>query len=164
MVENIRAIMIFEILGKPAEHIIDALKGIISKMGGDKGIRVIEKKIQEPKSVDDSDLFSSFAEVEIEIEGMQKLLLIMFNYMPAHIEILSPSELRIKNFDLCSVCNDLMTKLHAYDSVAKTLIAEKNNLINQVNQIAAKFQSIQSAQSEQKTEQKPEKSQKKKKK
>ena len=145
MSEKIKAVMIFEILGKPAEHLIKTLEGLIDKMGKDKGIIVIEKKIREPISVENSQLFSSFAEVEAEFDSVQKLLVTMFSYMPAHIDILEPSELKIKNFDLCAVCNDLMTKLHAYDSVAKTIISERNNLINQLNQLGARFEAEKKA-------------------
>lgn len=162
MAEEIKAVMIFEILGKPAEHLIETLRGIIDKLGKEKGVKVIEKKIREPKSVENSELFSSFAEVEIEFDSLQKLLTTIFNYMPAHIDILGPSELRIKNFDLCSVCNDLMTKLHAYDGIAKTLVFEKSNLIAQLNQLAANFEAEKKARESKKIEKKSVKKTKKK--
>lgn len=142
MTDNIKAVMIFEILGKPAEHIIQTISEIINKLGEEKGVKVIKKNIQEAKKVEDSDLFTSFAEVEIEAENLQKLISLIFAYMPAHIEILSPSELKMKNFDLNLVCNELITKLHAYDGVAKTLMFEKNNLASQLKQLTGQVPEI----------------------
>ncbi|MBU3913538.1 MAG: hypothetical protein KKB21_01345 [Nanoarchaeota archaeon] len=135
MAEKIQAVMIFEILGKPPEYINETLSGIIEKMGGEKGVSITSKKIHEPKPVENSEVFTSFAEVEAEVEGLQRLMTILFAYMPAHIEILAPSELRLKNFDFCASCNDILAKLHNYDGVAKTMLYERNNLLNQLNQL-----------------------------
>jgi len=127
--------MIFEILGKPPEHIIETLDGILGKLGSEKGVSVTGKKIHEPKAVEDSDVFTSFAEVEVEIDGLQRLMTILFAYMPANVDILSPSEFRLKNFDFSGSCNEILAKLHNYDGVAKTLLYDRNNLLNQLNQI-----------------------------
>ena len=127
--------MIFEILGKPPEYIIETLKDLLGKLGGEKGVSVLSNNIREPKAVEDSDVFTSFAEVEVEIDGLQRLMTILFAYMPANVDIVSPSEFKLKNFDLCGSCNEILAKLHNYDSVAKTLMYDRNNLLNQLNQI-----------------------------
>jgi len=142
MSENVQAIMIFEVMGKPAEYLAEALNGIGENITKEKGIKIKSKKINEPKAIEKSDLFTNFMELELEIENVTKLLLVMFNYMPAHIEILEPNELRIKNFDLNAICNDLMTKLHGYDSVAKTLLHERANLINQIGHLSGKVKEM----------------------
>lgn len=142
MVEKIQAVMIFEILGKPAEFVKESLDKIADNLSKEKGVKVKDRKIQEPKPVENSDLYSSFAELEIEADDLSKLMIIMFNYMPAHIEIHSPGEIRLKNFDLSAVCNELMIKLHGYDGVAKTLMFERTNLINQIQQLSGKVSSI----------------------
>jgi len=146
--EKIKAIMIFEILGKPADYVEESLAKISENLGKERGIKVLNKKVQEARVVEKSDLFTSFTEIELEIDDLAKLMIIMFNYMPAHIEILSPSELRFKNFDLNSVCNELMVKLHGYDNVAKTLMFERTNLINQIQQLSGKVSSVLSEPSE----------------
>ena len=127
--------MIFEIMGKPPEYIIETLNDLLGKLGSEKGVSVTGKKIREPKAVENSDVFTSFAEVEVEIDELQRLMTILFAYMPANVDIISPSEFRLKNFDLCGSCNEILAKLHNYDSVAKTLLYERNNLVNQLNQI-----------------------------
>lgn len=136
MAEKIRAIMIFEIMGKPAEFIKESLIGIMDKLAKEKGITVINRKIQEPKKLEDAEIFTTFSEAELEVDSIQRMIILMFQYMPAHIEIISPNEVKIKNFDLCSVCNDLMARLHAYDDMAKTVLFEKNNLVRQMQELA----------------------------
>ena len=127
--------MIFEIMGKPPEYIVETLNDLLGKLGNEKGVSVKSKEIHEPKPVENSDLFTSFAEVEVEVEGLPRLMTILFAYMPANVDILSPGEFRLKNFDLSGSCNDILAKLHNYDGVAKTLLYERNNLVNQLNHL-----------------------------
>ncbi len=132
--EPIKSVMIFEILGKPKEYIAETLGSIIGKLGEEKNVRIISRKMHEAKEVENSDLFTTFAEVESEIEGVQKFMSVLFGYMPAHIDILSPSEIKMKNFDFNPICNELITKLHNYDSLAKTALFNNNILEKQINE------------------------------
>ena len=49
----------------------------------------------------------------------------MFKYMPAHVEILSPENIKVANNDLTDMFNSLMGKLHGYDDIARILQNEK---------------------------------------
>lgn len=128
MADKIKVVMVFEIMGTPKEYINDALAEILGKLGEEKDVKITSKKIHEPKEVENSDLFTSFAEVEAEMIDLQKMMLVMFGYMPAHVEVLSPGEIKIKNFDFNIVCNELVTKLHSYDAIAKTALFNNNML------------------------------------
>src|SRR3989344_5353488 len=89
--EGIKAILILEIIGKPKEHLVETLESLINKMDSEPGVKVIEKKIQEPVIMkDNKDFFTTFAEVEVEVSGVMDLVILMFQYMPAHIEIIYP--------------------------------------------------------------------------
>ena len=37
--------MILEILGRPAEHVTEALKGIVEKIGAEKGVKLLKKTL-----------------------------------------------------------------------------------------------------------------------
>lgn len=163
MAEKIKSVMIFEILGKPADYLKTSLDDILGKLEKERGVKINKKKIEEPKAVEDSDLFTTFAEIEVEIDGPQMFMLVLFSYMPAHVEILEPSEIRIKNFDFCNVCNELIMKLHTYDSVAKTVSIERNNLIQQINQLRGNLTvaSVNQPKAKAKVEKKAKKSKKK---
>lgn len=136
---DIKAAMIFEILGRPPEHIVETLKEIIKKLGEEPGIKINEEKINEPVNVkDQNDFFTTFAEVELEIDELFKLMIIIFKYMPAHIEIISPEKLQISNYDLNMFLNELARRLHGYDEVVRIMEVEKNILENKLKETLEK--------------------------
>jgi len=123
------AMMIFEILGKPPEHLVTTLKEIIKKLGEEPGVEVKMQKIKEPAILkDNKELYTTFAEIEIEVDLLPKMIAIMFKYMPAHVEIFEPENLQISNNHLNEFFNELARRLHKYDEVVRVLQAEKNIL------------------------------------
>jgi len=46
--KGINAVMILEAIGKPPEHLTEALEKLIGEMEKENGVRIIEKKINEP--------------------------------------------------------------------------------------------------------------------
>lgn len=134
---NIQATLILEILGRPAEHIKSALVSLVDKLGGEKGIKVIDKTIHEPKPVKESaDLFTTFAEVSIEFESLANYFGIIFTYMPANVEITSPTEFKISNTELSELGNKLLGRLHDYDAITKKMVYERNFLVNKLREVA----------------------------
>jgi hypothetical protein len=97
-------------------------------MGAEKGVKILSKKINEPKTIENSELFITFAELEVEIDDLMKLFTLVFVYMPSHVEIVKPSKVEISNFDINAVCNELTRKLHEYDGIAKRMMLEKEIL------------------------------------
>ena len=136
MADKIRAIFVFEVLGRPEKYLREIMKQIISKLSEEKNIKILEKEVHKTKKIQNPDvegeLFSCFAEIEIEAEELSDLFRIIFAYMPSHIDIIEPSELGLKNFDLTSAMNELIRRLHQYDAIAKKLQMEKNILKNQL--------------------------------
>ncbi len=136
MVSEIKAVLIFEMLGRPAEHLKSTLSQFIDKLSNEDGLKVLDKKINEPKKLEQTqqELFTTFAETEIEFTDLDSLIKLIFVYMPSHVEIISPSELRMKNFEMHSLVNELIRKLHQYDEIAKSLAIERNILKKQLEQ------------------------------
>tara|TARA_Y100000310_G_scaffold338432_1_gene428072 strand:+ start:939 stop:1454 length:516 start_codon:yes stop_codon:yes gene_type:complete len=136
--KKIKAMFIFEIIGRPPEHVKKTMEELIDKLSELKGIEISNRKIHEPKPVekeDVKDLFSTFAEVEILGEDLNSIINVVFHAMPSHIEIIEPEELSVKNFDLSQTLSILTTKLHRYDEIAKTLAMERNILMNKLKEI-----------------------------
>jgi len=124
--EKLNVIMIIEILGKPPEHLIETLNEILKKLGEEKGVKIKDKKINEPVVLKENENFyTSFAEIEIDVDGISLLADLMFKYMPAHVEILSPENISVINNELNEIFNSLMRKLHGYDEVARIIQTEK---------------------------------------
>jgi len=137
MMDKIKANLVFEILGRPAEHIKTALGSLVDKFGAEKGVKVVEKKIHEPKEVKESkDLHTTFAEVSAEFDKIENLLGILYAYMPAHVEILSPANLEFTNIQLNELSNTLLVRLHNYDAITKKFIYERDFLIKKLKEVA----------------------------
>lgn len=125
----VRAILIEEVLGKPPSHVSQTLKVLAKQMDKDKNLIVLKRKIYRPKKVKGSkELFTSFMEIEVLIKGFQKLLEVCFDYMPSSIEVIEPAELKFSLADANAIANDLASRLHKYDSLAKKLSMENQVL------------------------------------
>ena len=127
--KKITAVMILEIIGKPAEHLIETLEQIIKEMGEEKGVKISNKKISEPTELKDrKEFFTAFTEVEVEIEEALQLAILMFKYMPAHVEVVSPKSLVLTNNEYGDILSELTRRLHKYDEVARVVQMEKDIL------------------------------------
>ncbi len=134
---EIKATLVLEILGRPAEHLKNALTELIDKLGAEKGIKILDKTVHEPAAVKEGkDLFTSFAEVSVEFETLENYFGTIFAYMPAHIEINSPSKFPLSNAELNEFGNKLLARLHDYDAITKKFIFERNFLINKLKESA----------------------------
>lgn len=143
---KIRTLFIFEILGKPAEHIVKSLEKMIDELGKQKGLEIVRKKIHEPKLIKDNEnkeekkqiieegLYSTFAEVEIVCENLKLIISIVLNMLPSHVEILEPSDFIIRNSDLSDLMTELTIKMHKYDEVTKVLMLERNQFLRILNE------------------------------
>jgi len=126
---NINAVLIVEVLGKPPEHLTEALKDIVEKMDTGKGIRVVDSTINPPHPIEKQPgLFTAFAEIEVSVESVNHLVSLMFNFMPSHVEIITPEKITMSNNNWNDVLNELGQKLHQYDGLAKMLQMEKKVL------------------------------------
>ncbi|MFA5992151.1 MAG: hypothetical protein WC796_00415 [Candidatus Pacearchaeota archaeon] len=118
--KKIVASFIIEILGRPPEYVKETLIGIVDKIDKEKGVSITEKRIHEPRRVEgDSDLYTTFAEIEAEFETLENMLTVAFNYMPSNFEIISPTELIIKNVEISNILTSILIRLHKYEEIVK---------------------------------------------
>jgi hypothetical protein len=121
----VRAIMIVEMLGKPAEHLTQMIEKHIGVLNQVKDITVHSIEISEPKSVEavkgkiPPGFFSVFAEADFETDSMERLTQIMFDYMPSSVEIIEPDKLNVSSGEMTELMNNLCGRLHRYDELAK---------------------------------------------
>jgi len=133
---RVSARMILEILGKPKDHVSESLKILVDKIDSDKGVSIINKKLHEPRLVEDSkEMFTTFAELEIEFEELEDYFRTMFMYMPSNVEITEPEKLKIDAFLLNEISNMIVGKLHNYDAIAKRLVNERTILVNKLKEV-----------------------------
>ncbi|HLC97071.1 MAG TPA: hypothetical protein VJH97_07175 [Candidatus Nanoarchaeia archaeon] len=122
----IRCRTIIEVLGKPKEHVENAIQMYIKQIKADTGILIIKEYFSDSQVQDD--MFSTFADLEIIFKDFSQVIGFCFDYMPSSMEILKPEALAIKNRELSNILNDLQAKLHSVDMVAKKLRNEADFL------------------------------------
>ena len=137
---KMNAIFIMDIVGRPPEHLVETLERIIGEMGKEKGVVIISKDIKEPVIMkDQKDFYTSFAEIEVEVDEILILVGLMFKYMPAHVEIISPEILGLSNNSFGEILSEITRRLHGYDEVARTIQIEKQILFNKINELGGKI-------------------------
>jgi hypothetical protein len=119
---KVEASLILEIIGRPPEHIKEFLEELINKINLEEGISVKNKKIKEPVEIKDKpDFYSSFAEVDLELKNIILVSLLIFKYMPSHVEITNPEKISMKNNDWNDIFNEITRRLHSYEELARVL-------------------------------------------
>jgi len=129
---KIKASVIIEIMGRPASHVEEAMSKLVETFEKEPGIKVLKKDIKKAKQVQDKDLFTTFSEIEFEAENIKNLFMTVFRYMPSHIDIISPEEIKIKNHELGEFASNLVRILHKYDELVKRAVVERNILAEQL--------------------------------
>lgn len=139
--KGINATLILQVMGRPPEHLTKTLKDLIGQIDNEDKVQVKSKEIKEPvKSQEKTgsldkegnetqqEFYSSFAEVEVDVEEIMNLIVLMFKYMPSHIEINYPEYIALTNGGWGEILNELVRRLHGYDEVARVAQVEKTIL------------------------------------
>jgi hypothetical protein len=133
--KKIRAALIIEVLGRPPEHLVETLENMAKQIGEENGVKVVNKKINPPVLMkDQKEFYTSFAEIEVETEDILNIVILMFKYMPANIEIISPQNISLPNSGWDDILNELTRRLHGYEEIARILQTEKNILENRLKE------------------------------
>jgi hypothetical protein len=134
--KKIDAVLILEVLGRPPEYLIETLDTIIKSIGEEKGVVVKRTDIKQPVEMQNQkDFYTSFAEIEVETEEILYLAILLFKYMPAHVEILSPQNLTMSNSGWDDIFNEITRRLHGYEEIVRITQTEKMILENQLKTI-----------------------------
>ena len=142
--EKIQTSIILEMLGRPKEHLEETLNKLVEVLGKEKGLKITNKTIHEPKKLEDRDkdgnlikvtpenqLYTAFAEIEMDTD-LDTLIKITFKYMPSHIEIISPEAFNITNFEVTGLLNEITARLHHYDAIAKSALMNNKLLTRKI--------------------------------
>jgi hypothetical protein len=112
---------IIEIAGSPKEHVEATINKMLDIMKENKKLNIQKKEIAkaekielpaEMKNAQDVEVFSSFAELELEIPNLEEVMQFCYTFMPSSLEILEPENVTMGQKDLENALNDLLGKLH----------------------------------------------------
>ncbi len=123
----LRIRVIFEILGKPKEHIEQTLRDYIRSVKDNNAFKFISEEYAEAEEQEDT-LWSSFAELEGYARNLQVLTWLSVNFMPASIEILEPLEINTTSKDIQEWLNDVLAKLHEVSLLTKGLMKKDKQM------------------------------------
>ena len=138
--KGIIAVMILDVIGRPPEHLIASLEEIINKIDEEKGVTVKSKEIKKPELMKkQKNFYTTFGEVEIEVEELLYLVILLFKYMPAHIEIISPELIALTNNGWNDILNELARRLHGYDEIARIMQVEKQTLLKKIQELGGEI-------------------------
>ncbi len=118
-------------MGSPKEHVEKAIKTVVEKLKKEDNVKLTKEDISKTAKI--KEFWSTFAEVEIEIENIARLFDICFDYMPSSVEILEPEKIDLKSEYITDLLNDLLAKLHRYDMLVKNLNAQNFVLKKKLN-------------------------------
>ena len=137
--KGIATIMILEVVGRPPEHLTETLNNLINQIDEEQGVTVTGKTVNEPTLMkDQKNFYTSFAEIEVEVETIFNIANLMFEYMPANIEIVSPEIIVLTNNGWNEIFNELLRKLHGYDEIARIIQTEKTILERKLRDVLEK--------------------------
>lgn len=123
---HIRCRTIIEVLGKPKEHVENALKQYIEHIKEDSELVVLNETYSEIR--EQGKLWSKFVELDLVVKGTKKLIGFCFEYMPSSLEIIKPESFIMPNSEFSSFFNDLQARLHDVDMVVKQLKTQNDFL------------------------------------
>ena len=142
--EPLQVQLIIEVMGRPAENVKQALASIVTRLGGEQDITILERTFHDPAPVQDAkDLYTTFADVTLEVRSLTAYFNLLFSYMPSHVELVYPERITLSNTELNSFANHLIQRMHNYDAVVKNVLVERDLFLRKVQEQApAVFQSI----------------------
>lgn len=139
MSETILVHTLLEVLGKPEAHVQKAIETFVTTLEKDERYTLTKKQIASTKAQEDTDLFSTFAELEFETTKMEHVTDFCFKFMPSSIEVLKPKSLVFSDSQLTHFLGDLQTRLHSVDMAAKQAKMEKDNLRQNVSSLLENY-------------------------
>lgn len=120
-------------MGSPKEHIEKTIRHYVDKIEKDfKEIKVKDKYFEEAEesqeSTENAKLYNVFAEVDLEINGIENLSYFCIDYMPSSVEIIEPEVFEYESRDFTGFINDLLAKLHQIGTQLKRLNVENKQM------------------------------------
>jgi hypothetical protein len=119
---------LIEVLGKPKEHVKEALEKYVNQLKSNDKYKVLNEDYADVEKREEEELWATFVELELKTNSVEDLISFCFEYMPSSIEILSPAEFNLPDQEISHFLSNLQGKLHQIDMVAKQLKAENDAL------------------------------------
>lgn len=122
----------FEIIGNPKEYVENAIQSYVNNIRNDSQIKILNEEFGEAEPIDGG-LFSTYADLEMLFDNLEKVHWLCVNFMPASIEVIAPEELRFSDKDLTNWFNDLLAKLHEISASVRQTTTKDHLAVKTMN-------------------------------
>lgn len=130
---HLRIRVIFEIIGKPKEHVEKTLKAYVENIKTKESeIHVLEEEYEAAEEIEEG-LFSTLAEVEMLVPDIEKMTWLAINFSPASIELIEPDRVSLEQKQVSNWITDMLARLHEVGMIQKTLTGQNQALIKNFN-------------------------------
>lgn len=126
--------LMFEVVGNPKEHIVNALKLLIEKIKEEKRIIMIKENFGEPAETPDK-LWSTYCATEMLVRDVETLDFIVINFAPASIEIKEPKQLILKDKQLTDHYSEILAATHEMNTRLILVSSQSEGLLRNLNAI-----------------------------
>ncbi len=141
--KKIQAIMIVEVAGRPAGYVKEGLETHLLRLDQMPDVEVISKSLSEPKRIEhQEEAYVCFAEIEFRISTLQRLMDLVFDFMPSSIEIIEPGRVELDSQEATMLINNLAGRLHRYDEIAKIAQFKIKQLSEKLNAIQTQSKQV----------------------
>lgn len=113
---------LIEIVGFPENHVNESMEKVLEMLSKEPTMKIIEKAIEKAKKI--KELWSSFVELEIDLDDLTALNKFCFDYLPTSIEIQDVKEVKFEAKEITNFLNDMLAKIHQYNHAVRNLHAE----------------------------------------
>jgi hypothetical protein len=120
--QSVTARLIIEMLGSPADHIMNTLKNYVGKLKEEPTVEVLKEEYAEPQPTEKG-MFTVFVELEMKFQDSNHLVAFCFDAMPSSVEVIEPEVLNMPAKEFEGLINDLQARLHTVDLAIKKLKA-----------------------------------------
>ena len=130
MLGMVRVMMIVEMAGRPAEHLTESLEKHVGVLRDVEDVEIHEIKVSEPRVIvqeegkevaEGDEMFTAFAECDIELPNFARMSETMFDFMPSSVEVIEPNNVSLEMIEATDLLNNISGRLHRYDEIAKIL-------------------------------------------
>ncbi|MCA9477559.1 MAG: hypothetical protein KC535_00235 [Nanoarchaeota archaeon] len=123
---------IFEVIGRPKDHVEQTIKAYLENIKTDEEITVQQEEFEPAQEIEEG-MFSAICEAELKVNDIEKLTWLCMNFSPASVEVISPPAFSMEDKDITHWLNDLLSKLHEVGVQHKALSSQNEGLVRNFN-------------------------------
>ncbi len=121
---------IVEIAGFPKEFVAETMHKVINNLKSNENIKIHKIELAEVAEI--KQLFSTFADMELEFKEIPDFLSFCYDYLPSSVELIDQESIELPAKDFDDMFNDVLARLHQYDLVLRNMNAENIKMKNEL--------------------------------